>query len=82
VPNSHFLGMSGVIYGLFGYAWTRGKYDPSSGLRLNPQVVFILVLWLVICLFGFMPIANVAHVTGLLSGMAVGGWPLIVGRRF
>jgi GlpG protein len=76
VPRANFLGMSGVIYGLFGYAWIRGKYDPASGLRLNPQTVFILVIWLVICLFGFMPIANVAHVAGLLVGMAIGYAPV------
>ena len=73
--------MSGVIYGLFGYAWMRGRFDPSSGMQLNPQTVFILMAWLVICLVGIMPIANVAHVSGLLVGMAIGYAPIWLEQR-
>jgi GlpG protein len=75
-PNQYFLGMSGVIYGLFGYAWMRGKFDPASRMQLHPQTVFILMLWLIICLTGFMPIANIAHVFGLLTGMLIGWAPV------
>ena len=77
VPQANFLGMSGVIYGLFGYAWIRGRVDPSSALQLHPNTVAILLIWLVICMVGFMPIANIAHVSGLLVGMAIGYWPVL-----
>ncbi len=81
VPQANFLGMSGVIYGLFGYAWIRGRVDPGSGMQLHPNTVAILMIWLVICLVGFMPIANVAHVSGLLVGMAIGyAPPMLPGR--
>ncbi len=79
-PNRNFLGMSGVICGLFGFAWMRGKHDPMSGMRLHPQTVFILMLWLIICLFGFMRIANVAHFSGLAVGMFL-GWAPVAWRR-
>ena len=77
-PSPAFLGLSGVLYALFGYAWIRGRIDPSSGLTLHPQTVFVLMLWLIICFFGFMPIANIAHASGLLTGMAFGYAPAIV----
>ena len=65
-----FLGMSGVVYGLFGYAWMRGKYDPSSGMMLHPQTVTMLLIWLVVCAFGLIgSIANTAHVAGLVAGI-------------
>ncbi|WP_169977053.1 rhomboid family intramembrane serine protease [Tautonia rosea] len=69
-PDAPFVGMSGVLYALFGYAWMRGKYDPASGLQLHPQTVVLLLAWLVICAFNLLgPIANTAHVAGLLVGV-------------
>lgn len=69
-----FLGMSGVVYALGGYVWIRGKYDRASGLYLDRQSVVILLVWLVVCYTGVMgPIANTAHVVGLLTGMAWAG---------
>ncbi|QDV32757.1 rhomboid family intramembrane serine protease [Tautonia plasticadhaerens] len=68
--DAPFVGMSGVLYGLFGYAWMRGRYDPASGLILHPQTVVWLLAWLVICAFNLLgPIANTAHVAGLLAGI-------------
>ncbi len=72
--HSKFGGMSGVVYGLAGYVWIRGKYDRGSGLFLDSQSVTILLVWLVICYTGIMgPVANTAHLVGLISGMILGG---------
>ena len=68
-----FGGMSGVVYALAGYVWLRGKYDRTSGLFLNQQSVTILLVWLVACFTNLLgPVANYAHLGGLVSGMAIG----------
>ena len=35
--NPMFGGMSGVLYGLFGYLWMKSRYEPALGLSLNPR---------------------------------------------
>jgi rhomboid protease GlpG len=68
-----FGGMSGVVYGLMGYIWIRGKFDRESGLFLDTQTVIYLLVWLVVCFTGMMgPVGNTAHLVGLLSGMSMG----------
>jgi GlpG protein len=67
-------GMSGVLYAMVGYIWIRGKYDRGSGLYLDPQSVTIMLIWLVVCFTGIVgPIGNMAHLGGLIVGMAWGG---------
>lgn len=73
-----FGGMSGVDYGLFGYVWMKGRYDPESGMGLHSNTVIIMLGWLVLCMLGTMgPIANWAHGVGLLAGMLLGYAPLL-----
>jgi len=68
-----FGGMSGVVYGLLGYIWMRGKLDPASGLFLHKSTVTMMLVWLVVCFTGLLgPIANLAHLFGLLIGMSAG----------
>ena len=68
-----FGGMSGVVYGLAGFVWMRGKYDRASGLYLDPQSVTILLVWLVVCYTGYVgPVANTAHLAGLIVGVVWG----------
>jgi GlpG protein len=68
-----FGGMSGVVYGLAGYIWIRGKCDPASGLFLDRQSVIYLLVWLVICYVGWVGrVANMAHLAGLIVGMIWG----------
>ena len=68
-----FGGMSGVVFGLFGYIWMKGKTDPASGFYMPPNIVFMMLFWFVICMTGgFGPIANVAHGVGLVTGMLIG----------
>jgi GlpG protein len=70
-PN--FVGMSGVIYGLFGFAWVRGRLDPTSGLYLRPDYVVLMIGWFVVCAVGIIgDVANWAHGGGLVAGAALG----------
>jgi len=68
-----FGGMSGVIFGLIGYVWMKGKTQPHVGLGMPQQSVVYFMLWLVLCMTGaFGPIANGAHVGGLVLGVLIG----------
>ena len=68
-----FGGMSGVVYGLIGYIWMRGKFDPACGLFLQKQTVVMALIWFFVCLVGIIPnVANGAHGGGLVIGMAWG----------
>jgi GlpG protein len=68
-----FLGMSGVVYALFGYIWMKGIYQPEQRMGVHPNTVNIMLLWLVLCMTNVLgPIANAAHVVGLVTGIAFG----------
>jgi len=73
-----FGGMSGVIYGLLGYAWMWNRFSGAPGLALPPGVLVALLAWLLICMSGFVEavgfgaVANAAHVAGLGLGMLMG----------
>jgi len=70
-PN--FCGMSGVVYGLLGYIWMKGKFDPTAGLYLHPHTVAMMLIWFFLCLVNLIPgIANTAHAAGLGLGIAWG----------
>jgi GlpG protein len=76
-PN--FGGMSGVVYGLLGYVWMKGKYDPASGMRLHPTIVVMMVIWFFLGLTGLIGhIANAAHGIGLCIGIV---WGYISAKR-
>ena len=38
-----FLGMSGVVYALFGYIWMKGLYEPEQGMTVHPNNVNIML---------------------------------------
>jgi GlpG protein len=68
-----FGGMSGVVYGLLGYIWMRGKFDPGSGLYLHPTTVTMMIIWFFACFTPIIPhIANATHAAGLALGLAWG----------
>jgi GlpG protein len=73
VSDPVFGGMSGVVYGLLGYIWMQGKFNPASKLSLEPQTVLFMILWFFLCLFGLVGhVANTVHAVGLVIGIAWG----------
>jgi GlpG protein len=72
VSGPVFGGMSGVVYGLLGYVWMKGKYDPDSGLFLHPSTVMMMLIWLVFGFTNILPMANTVHTVGLAVGVVWG----------
>ncbi len=74
ISGPHFGGLSGVVYGLFGYVWLQGLFNPKSGLHLEKQLVLFMLVWLVLGwtnFFGLLSIANTAHNVGLILGLII-----------
>ncbi len=78
-PSILFGGLSGVVYGLFGYCWLCGYWEsrnaesPSQGIAPPPGIAPFLLFWLLLCMSGILSlvgiyVANAAHLGGLLSG--------------
>lgn len=68
-----FCGMSGVVFGLFGFIWTQWKYHPNSGFTVPPNVTFLMLFLFVFCIVGGSgTIANFVHWGGLASGAFIG----------
>jgi GlpG protein len=81
VSGPVFGGMSGVVYGLLGYVWIRGKFDPTSGLFLHPSTVNMMLIWFVLCYTNLLgPVANTAHAVGLAMGV-IWGYLSSLGRH-
>jgi GlpG protein len=73
-----FGGMSGVLYGVFGYVWMKSRFEPDLGLSMTNETVLILMGWFVLCWLGVLgDIANGAHTGGLVLGLLVGAAPAL-----
>ena len=74
-----FGGMSGVVYGLFGYVWMKSRYEPFDGLLLDDMSIFMMIGWFVLGFTGSVgPIANWCHGVGLLVGVVFGIAPTVL----
>ena len=71
-----FLGISGVVYGLFGYMWMKTVRDPANGYALTRQTIIMFMIILVLGFAGVFEqlgihIANWTHGGGLVAGVAI-----------
>lgn len=74
----HFLGLSGVVFGLVGFLAVAYPY------AMAPDVVRLFAAWFVVCVAltasGVLPVANAAHGAGAAAGAALGGlWRTVAG---
>jgi GlpG protein len=78
VTGPAFGGMSGVVYGLFGFVWMHARFDRRRKYVMGDSEVVLMMLWFVACATGWLgPIANVGHAGGLLVGLLFGLPPWI-----
>lgn len=76
-----FGGMSGVVFGLIGYAWLKGRTQPHEGLGLSQDQVVYSVFFMLMCMTGiFGNVANACHVAGFLTGIVLGSRQAIIRR--
>ncbi|MCY2948097.1 MAG: rhomboid family intramembrane serine protease [Planctomycetota bacterium] len=77
VPHHNFGGMSGVVYGIFGFIWVQMSRAPSRGLAVDGLTSFIMMAWFFAGFssqfnMGEAAVANHAHAGGLLMGLLIG----------
>ncbi len=73
LSGPRFGGLSGLVFGLLGYAWVRGKYDLTCGLFVPTQIVAVMGIWFALGFTGMIgPIANMVHAGGLIIGLIYG----------
>jgi membrane associated rhomboid family serine protease len=73
------VGLSGVGYGLFGLPWVLSRKDARFSDAIDSKTVQLFIGWFFLCIFatvtGFMPVANIAHgvgaITGILTAFAI-----------
>ncbi len=76
-----FGGMSGVVYGLFGFTWMQARYA-SRGYAVANQDTMLIMGWFVLCATGLVGhVANAQHALGLVFGLLAGTPAYVSFRR-
>ncbi|MCX7425857.1 MAG: rhomboid family intramembrane serine protease [Planctomycetia bacterium] len=70
------VGLSGVIYGLFGVLLVGRRWESPLGAVCDDQTVKLLIGWFFLCIaltyLEILPVANIAHGAGFLFGVVYG----------
>ena len=80
VTGNDSIGMSGVVYALFGLMWVSRRTYPAFAQMATSGNARFFIGWLVLCLAlteaHYWDVANFAHIGGLAFGVGV-GWLLV-----
>jgi membrane associated rhomboid family serine protease len=70
------LGLSGAVFAMFGVLWTGRRRDDFCATHLPEPISRGYLIWLWLCIpltyLGLLPVANVAHFSGLAYGGIAG----------
>jgi len=79
------IGLSGVLFAVFGLMLHLRKRNVFCAQALPPRAIQFLIGWLFLCILltvtGILPIANVAHFSGLIYGW-LAGWAFYSTHRW
>lgn len=87
VSGPAFCGAAGVLFGLLGYVWIRGRLDPASGIFLRPHTVMMMLVFYLVGMAGSasglfkLSLGTTAQVTGLALGLIWGFLSALTARR-
>lgn len=86
ISGSPGIGMSGVVYALFGVMWMGRGAQPTWRTIATPQNLRLMVGWALFCVvatqLNILHIANGAHVGGFILGLSIGGLFFMPRRRW
>jgi len=70
------IGLSGVVYGMFGLLWALNRFHPSYRGVVDSRTTELFIAWFFLCIgmtfMGWFPVANIAHGIGALLGALLG----------
>lgn len=70
------VGLSGVVYGLFGLLWVLSRHDDRFSEVIDQKTVLLFIAWFVVCIAAtvhrVIAVGNVAHGVGAALGILIG----------
>jgi len=85
LPVVPIVGLSGILYGLLGMLIIGRRRHPDLNAVCDSGTIQFLLFWLVLCVLltqaNLLPVANIAHGSGLLFGVVYGLVVFDKGRR-
>ncbi len=70
------VGLSGIVYGLFGILWMLARYHPNFRGVIDLNTIRLFIGWFFLCIvlteLDVLPIANIAHGVGAVMGILFG----------